>query len=90
MAKKKAQFPIVETDVDDADGYAGNGNDGVYWQTAERRGKWYVTAWTDSHSGLPGARWVDRGPFTSKAFAYDFGRERAFEWCSLHGVVVRT
>jgi hypothetical protein len=87
MAKSK---PIVDISADEADGYAGNGQDGAYWQTGQdRKGKWFVTVWVDSGTAhFVDNIFIDEGPFASKAAAYEWGLTQAQEWCATNGVRV--
>jgi hypothetical protein len=72
---------IVTFDIDEAT-YIGNAEDGVYYQIAEKHGKWYMTAVVDSNTGsFVDNLIVDDGPYDTEQEALKAGAAVAQEWC---------
>ena len=91
---------VVCFDPDEADGYAGNAEDGVYWQVDHLSQKeldgadesdwqpgWYMTAVVDCDSaGFVDTLAQDAGPFDTEDQAKDAGKAAALEWCAANQV----
>lgn len=78
---------VVEFDADEAL-YLGDGDDGVYYQSAEGRdGLWYVTVVVDSNTGgFVDNIYTDNGPHGSEEDANEFGENAAIDWCITNDV----
>lgn len=75
-------------DVDSAH-YVGDGTDGVYYDAAPHRGKWYASALVDSDTGhFVDSLFTDDGPHDTEEEALRAGRNGATEWCFTNDVSI--
>lgn len=80
-AEEQANTTIVDFDPDHAV-YIGDGEDGVYVQTAEGEGGWYVTTVVDCNTGSFCENGLtDDGPYPTEDEAAGAGVEYAQDWC---------
>ena len=78
--------PDNEFDTDEAE-YVGNGRDGVYYQTQEYCGKYFVTAMVDSESGhFTEDILTNDGSYDTEQEANDVGLAAATDWCEENDV----
>lgn len=77
---------IVAFSADEAE-YIGDERDGIYYQTAEGPGGWYLTIVVDSDTGgFVDTITKDDGPHSSEAEALQAGKDVAIGWCIDNGV----
>ena len=71
---------VCEVDMDESR-YLGTGEDGVYFDAAEAKDGWYMSAVADSNTGgFVDSLVTDDGPYTSEADALEAGLNAACEW----------